>query len=63
MARKKETYRLRIRTNQDERGSRWIIGHRLYSRPRALRRMEQLRQAGHVVHLDLAEWHVGAGTI
>lgn len=59
----KQSYRLRIRTTLGDWGYRWIIGHRLYSKPRALRRMEQLRRAGHVVHLDNAEWHVKAGTI
>ena len=58
-----QTYRLRIRTTQEDAGSRWIIGHRLYSLASANRRMEQLRRQGHVVHLDDADWHTRYGTI
>lgn len=58
----KQTYRLRIRSIWDG-GSRWIIGHRLYSLANANRRMERLRRQGHVVHLDNAEWHSKHGTI
>lgn len=60
----KQTYRLRIRTVAGEApGTRWIIGHRLYSLRRAHARMETLRRQGHVVHLDNAEWHDRHGTI
>lgn len=59
----KQAYRLRIRTTLEDRGHRWIIGHRLYSLTSANRRMESLRRQGHVVHLDDAEWHDRHGTI
>lgn len=53
-------YRIRIRYPDGYRapdGNGWIIGGTRYSKTRADRRVEALRQAGHVVHLDLAEWH------
>lgn len=56
----KQQYRLRIRTRTEDPGApRWIIGHTLYSLPRAHRRMAQLRRDGHAVHLDMSGrgWH------
>lgn len=51
-------YRIRIRTRtNDPHASRWIIGGTLFSKARANARVTALRERGHVVHLDLAEWH------
>jgi len=49
-------YRLRIMTNRTT-DTRWIIGGTRYSKIRTEQRAEQLRRQGHVVHVDLAEWH------
>lgn len=53
----RQQYRLRIRTQAGD--TRWIIGGTRYSLPRAEARAEALRQAGHVVHVDLTGrgWH------
>jgi len=54
----KQPVRLRIRTTTDDpNAKRWIIGRDRYSLTRARRDAEALRRAGHVVHVDLAEWH------
>lgn len=57
MAQQKTAYRLRIRTTSDTARNRWIIGGTQYSRQRVHARAEELRQAGRVVHVDLAEWY------
>jgi len=58
MASTRQPVRLRIRTRTDDpTAPRWIIGRDRYNVPRAHRDAETLRQAGHVVHVDLAEWY------
>ena len=58
MASTKQAVRLRIRTTTDDPNApRWIIGRDRYSLPRVHRDAERLRREGHVVHVDLAEWH------
>lgn len=48
-------YRLRIQRKEGG----WIIGGLRYSRERAVRRADELRAQGHVVHVDQSGpgWH------
>jgi hypothetical protein len=55
MSQQKSAVRLRIRTNEDT--VRWIIGGTRYSRTRAHQDAEALRERGHVVHVDEADWY------
>lgn len=57
MTQHKQSYRLRIRTTSETARNRWILCGTQYSRPRVMARAEALRAAGHVVNVDLAEWH------